>query len=124
MSRRKSPRSRSRFAADRRARRWRTSRSTRSSRDRSTPASPQRQPVSQRSCPIVVVRRAPPPAYAEAYEEPQPAYPNRTHSRSYSSSVVTVNGRVVSSSSVTMVNGRVVSRSGSPPTPVDDDDEW
>jgi len=87
---------------------------------------PQPQPVRQRSCPIGVVRRAPSPAYAEAYEEPQPqpTYPNRTHSRSYSSSVVTVNGRVVSSSSVTIVNGRVVSRSGSPSTPVDDDDEW
>lgn len=86
---------------------------------------PQPPPVRQRSCPIVVLRRAEPPAYDEADMEPQPRpYPGRTYSRSYSSSVVTVNGRVVSSSSVTTVNGRVVSRSGSPPPPVDDDDEW
>jgi hypothetical protein len=49
--------------------------------------------------------------------------PGRSYSRSSSSSVVRVNGRVVSSSSVTIVNGKVVSKSVYPPSPADDDDQ-
>jgi hypothetical protein len=84
---------------------------------------PQQPSVRQRSCPTVVVRRPAVAAYDVADMEPQsrPAYPDGTYSRSYSRSVVKVNGRVVSS--VTKVDGRVVSRSGSSPTPADDD-EW
>lgn len=82
-------------------------------------------PVRRKSCPIVMLRRAELSAYDDEAVEPQPRpHPGRVYSRSYSSSVVTVNGRVVSSSSVTTVNGRVVSRSGSTPSPVDDDDDW
>lgn len=84
------------------------------------------QPVPRRSCPTVVVRRSvPPPSDEDTEPWPQPSNNGGSYSRSSSRSVVTVNGRVVSSSSVTVVNGRVVSRSVyPPPSSEDDDDQW
>jgi len=82
------------------------------------------QPAPRRSCPTVVMRRtaeAPPEIDTESW--PQPSNTGRSYSRSSSSSVVRVNGRVVSSSSVTIVNGKVVSKSVYPPPPADDDDQ-
>ena len=61
-----------------------------------------------------VVRRAEPETVEESATEPQ-SNGTRGYSRSTSSSVITVNGRVVSSSSVTTVNGRVVNRTVFPP---------
>jgi hypothetical protein len=82
------------------------------------------QPVPRRSCPITVVRRSV-PSPSDEDTGPQPSNNSGSYSRSYSRSVVTVNGRVVSSSSVTVVNGRVVNRSVyPPPSSDDDDDQW
>lgn len=67
--------------------------------------------ISRRSCPITVVRRPVLPMTDKHVEPwPQPSSNGGSYNRSYSSSVVTI-------------NGRVVSRRVYPPPSSDDDDD-
>jgi hypothetical protein len=78
--------------------------------------------VIRQECPPIIVRQQDLPNNDDVESFQQPSYPRRVvNSRSTSSSMVIVNGRVVSSSSITVVNGKVVSRSVYPSSPDNDD---